>query len=209
MPILLWYIFYVNRSMQTKVDYVATYKIYIFWSCKVFSTHISDFTCCISCRGLIPHPAYAVQWLGVGEGSSCVLLGVFLVNGDVLLDIIRGTEHNRSPLVDGLRLDVQHIRGSCGGHSSSLLHNEGHGVAFIKQPQLNNRQRISQVHGHQFRHVHYYSKQKSLYQANLREQRSLLYILKSFVYQWSPLELRQNWQEEQAKILRFNDSTRH
>lgn len=78
--------------------------------------------------------------LDCDDGSSWVSFGVFLVNADVLLDIIRGTQHDRSPLVDGFWVDVQHVLGSCGGHSSSLLHDEGHGVALIKQPQLKDDQ---------------------------------------------------------------------
>lgn len=38
--------------------------------------------------------------------------------------------------MDVLRLDVQDVGGPCGGHSSSLLHDEGHGVALIEQSEL-------------------------------------------------------------------------
>lgn len=61
---------------------------------------------------------------------------VFLKDGDVLLDIIRGAHHHRYPLMDVLGLDVQDVGGPCGGHSSSLLHDEGHGVALIEKSEL-------------------------------------------------------------------------
>jgi len=61
---------------------------------------------------------------------------VFLKDGDVLLDVIRGAQHHRYPLMDVLRLDVQDVGGPCGGHSSGLLHDEGHGVALIEKPEL-------------------------------------------------------------------------
>lgn len=61
---------------------------------------------------------------------------VFLKDGDVLLDIIRGAHHHRNPLMDVLRLDVQDVGGPCGGHSSGLLHDEGHGVALVEQSEL-------------------------------------------------------------------------
>lgn len=61
---------------------------------------------------------------------------VFLKNGDVLLDIIRGAHHHRYPLMDVLGLDVQDVGGPCGGHSSGLLHDEGHGVALIEKSEL-------------------------------------------------------------------------
>lgn len=61
---------------------------------------------------------------------------VFLKDGDVLLDIIRGAHHHRCPLMDVLGLDVQDVGGPCGGHSSGLLHDEGHGVALVEQSEL-------------------------------------------------------------------------
>lgn len=61
---------------------------------------------------------------------------VFLKDGDVLLDVIRGAHHHRNPLMDVLRLDVQDVGGPCGGHSSGLLHDEGHGVALVEQSEL-------------------------------------------------------------------------
>lgn len=48
--------------------------------------------------------------------------------------------------MDGGGLDVKDVHGSSGGHASSLLHDERHGVAFIQQPQLEggaNRDRIN------------------------------------------------------------------
>lgn len=76
---------------------------------------------------------YFVCSVGSVSRSS---FAMFLKDGDVLLHIIRGTQHHRFPLMDALRLDVQNVCGPCGGHSSSLLHDEGHGVAFIKQSEL-------------------------------------------------------------------------
>lgn len=61
---------------------------------------------------------------------------MFLVDGDVLLNIIWGSQDHRDPLMDALGLDVQHIHASCGGHSSSLLSDEGHGVALIQESEL-------------------------------------------------------------------------
>lgn len=66
-------------------------------------------------------------------GTSFVVL---LVDGDIFLYIIGGSEDNGDPLVDCGGLDVQNVHGSCGGHASGLLHDEGHGVALIQQPQL-------------------------------------------------------------------------
>lgn len=64
------------------------------------------------------------------------LFVMFLVNWNIFLHIIRGSEDHGDSLVDGGRLDVQDVHGSSGGQASCLLHDEGHGVAFIQQPQL-------------------------------------------------------------------------
>ena len=61
---------------------------------------------------------------------------MLLVNGNIFLHIIRGSEDHRDPLVDIGGLDVQNVHGSCGGHASCLLHDEGHGVAFVQKSQL-------------------------------------------------------------------------
>lgn len=71
---------------------------------------------------------------------------MFLVDGDVLLNIIRGSQDHRDPLMDALGLDVQHIHASCGGHSSSLLSDEGHGVALIQESELQHRQSNNSHH---------------------------------------------------------------
>lgn len=77
-------------------------------------------------------------WGPLSEFLSSVvsLLGVFLADGDVLQHILRGAHSHRSSLVDALRLDVQDVLKACGGHAARLLHDEGHGVAFVQQPQL-------------------------------------------------------------------------
>lgn len=66
---------------------------------------------------------------------SCSFV-MFLVDGDVLLNIIRGSQNHWGPLMNALRLDVQDVHGPCGGHSTSLLHDEGHGVALIQESEL-------------------------------------------------------------------------
>lgn len=65
--------------------------------------------------------------------TSFVML---LADGKVLLHVIRRPQDHGNSLVDVGGLDVQNIHGSCSGHASGLLHDEGHGVAFIQQPQL-------------------------------------------------------------------------
>lgn len=64
---------------------------------------------------------------------------VLFEDGEIFIYIIWGAQDNGNPLVDGCGLDVQNIHGPCGGHASSLLHDEGHGVTFIQQPQLTGR----------------------------------------------------------------------
>lgn len=61
---------------------------------------------------------------------------MFLEDGDVLLHIVGGAQHHWDPLVDGVGLDVQHVRGPGRGHPSRLLHDVGHGVALVQQSQL-------------------------------------------------------------------------
>ena len=63
-------------------------------------------------------------------------LVVLLEHGEVLVDVVRGTQNHGDPLVDVVGLDVQHIHAAGGGEASSLLHDERHGVALIQQPQL-------------------------------------------------------------------------
>lgn len=63
-------------------------------------------------------------------------LVMLLVDGDVLLNIIWGSQDHRLPLMDALRLDVQDVHGPCGGHSTSLLYDEGHGVTLIQESEL-------------------------------------------------------------------------
>lgn len=47
--------------------------------------------------------------------------------------------------MNGRRLDVQNIFRARGGHASSLLHDEGHGVALVQQPQLTGMERKSDL----------------------------------------------------------------
>lgn len=61
---------------------------------------------------------------------------MLLGDGEILLHVVRGSQDHGNSLVDGGGLDVQDVHGSCGGHASCLLHDEGHGVAFVQQPQL-------------------------------------------------------------------------
>lgn len=64
------------------------------------------------------------------------LLGMFLTNGDVFQNVLRRTQGHRSSLMDTLWLDVQDVLQTGGGHPTCLLYDEGHGVAFVEQPQL-------------------------------------------------------------------------
>ena len=71
--------------------------------------------------------------------SSASVYGSFVVlleHGEVLVDVVRGTQNHRDPLVDVVGLDVQHTHAARGSEASSLLHDECHGVALIQQPQL-------------------------------------------------------------------------
>lgn len=70
------------------------------------------------------------------ESRAVSLLGVFLADGDVLQHVLAGAHSSRSSLVDALRLDVQDVLEARGGHAARLLHDEGHGVAFVQQAQL-------------------------------------------------------------------------
>lgn len=63
-------------------------------------------------------------------------LRVFLNKRQVLVDVIRGAHHEGHPLMEGIRLNVQYPLGAGGGDSSSLLDEEGDGIALIQQPQL-------------------------------------------------------------------------
>lgn len=74
------------------------------------------------------------------SAESSTLFVVLPVNGKIFFHIIRRSEDHRDPLVDGGGLDVQNVHGSCSGHASCLLHDEGHGVALIQQPQLKRQQ---------------------------------------------------------------------
>lgn len=61
---------------------------------------------------------------------------MLLHEGQELVDVIRGADHEGHPLVEPLRLDVQHPLGAGGGEAPRLLHDEGDGVALVQQPQL-------------------------------------------------------------------------
>lgn len=66
-------------------------------------------------------------------------------NGEIFVYIIRGAKDNGNPLVNRGGLDVQNIHGPCGGHASRLLHDEGHGVTLIQQPQLKGEKQESDL----------------------------------------------------------------
>lgn len=66
-------------------------------------------------------------------------------DGEILIYIIRGAQDNGNALVNRCGLDVQNIQGPCGGHASSLLHDEGHGVTLIQQPQLTRKKEESDL----------------------------------------------------------------
>lgn len=70
---------------------------------------------------------------------------MLLEDGDIFLYIFGGSEDHRDPLVDCGGLDVQDVHGSCGGHASCLLHDVGHGVALIQQPQLKDKKKKKTV----------------------------------------------------------------
>lgn len=70
---------------------------------------------------------------------------VLFKDGEIFLHIIRRPQDNRNPLVNGGGLDVQNIPGARGGHASRLLHDEGHGVALVEQPQLTGTERESDL----------------------------------------------------------------
>jgi len=61
---------------------------------------------------------------------------VLLADVQVLLHVVGGAQHHGGALVDVGGLDVQQAAGARGGHAPRLLHDEGHGVAFVQQPQL-------------------------------------------------------------------------
>jgi len=65
-----------------------------------------------------------------------IYLLVLLDEGQVLVDVLGGSDHEGHPLVEGLGLDVQHPLGARGGHAPRLLNEEGDGVALVQQPQL-------------------------------------------------------------------------
>lgn len=70
---------------------------------------------------------------------------VLFKDGEIFIYIIRGAQDNGNPLVNRRGLDVQNIHGPCGGHAPSLLHDEGHGVTLIQQPQLAGKKQDSDL----------------------------------------------------------------
>lgn len=68
---------------------------------------------------------------------SCWQLSLELLDeGQVLVDVVGGADHEGHPLVERLGLDVQYPLGASGGQASRLLDEEGDGVALVQQPQL-------------------------------------------------------------------------
>lgn len=61
---------------------------------------------------------------------------MLFTDGKILLHVIGRSQDDGDSLVDAGGLDVQDVHGSRGGHASCLLHDVGHGVAFIQQSQL-------------------------------------------------------------------------
>lgn len=56
---------------------------------------------------------------------------VLLDKGQVLVDVVRGADHEGHPLVQRLWLDVQDPLGAGGGQASRLLDDESDGIAFV------------------------------------------------------------------------------
>jgi hypothetical protein len=61
---------------------------------------------------------------------------VLLDKRQVLCHIVGGADHERHPLVQALRLDVQDPLGPCGGQAPGLLDQERDWVALVQEPQL-------------------------------------------------------------------------
>ena len=66
-----------------------------------------------------------------------------------LLDVFRWAEEDGGTLVYGLWLHVQDGHGARGGHAARLLHDEGHRVTLVHQPQLHR----TETHGYE-QHVY-------------------------------------------------------
>ena len=65
----------------------------------------------------------------------CLVLGGS-VGIDNLLDVVLGSHHNWDTLVDLLGADLHNTLGSGSGHSTGLLHDEGHGGSLVQQTKL-------------------------------------------------------------------------
>lgn len=64
-------------------------------------TSCSLYTTCFMFCPSVSLFVFEVQWDdGCSSASGCISFGVFLVDGDILLHIIRGAQHYRNPLVD-------------------------------------------------------------------------------------------------------------
>lgn len=61
---------------------------------------------------------------------------VLLDKSQIFIDVIRGADHKRHPLMERFWLDVQYPLSARGGQASCLLNDESDGVALIQQPQL-------------------------------------------------------------------------
>lgn len=70
------------------------------------------------------------------ESLRDFILLILLNEGQVLVDVIRGADHEGNPLVERLRLNVQHPLGAGGGEASGLLDEESDGVTLVQQTQL-------------------------------------------------------------------------
>lgn len=70
------------------------------------------------------------------ESVRSSLLGMLFADGDVLQHVLSRAHGHRGPLVDVVRLDVQDVLPAGGGHTTCLLDDVGHRVAFVQQSQL-------------------------------------------------------------------------
>ena len=83
--------------------------------------------------------------LRVSKSEAPEVSLVLLDKGQVLVDVVRGADHKGHPLVEALRLDVQHPVSAGGGEAPRLLDDEGDGVALVQQPQLGGEFKESHV----------------------------------------------------------------
>jgi hypothetical protein len=76
--------------------------------------------------------------MGSGSLPACL---VSLHTAEILLHILRGPQNEGDSLVNTLRFHIQYWLGACGCHTSCLLDDIGHRIAFIQEPELQNKER--------------------------------------------------------------------